>query len=252
MADANIKKYRIPASDMPAISSIDQGFSARFRVVSEDRNRTSHWSPIYLVTPGYTLVPGKINFNSSGQVASFTWDSVIILKDVKTVTDINNKSLTSDIATLTTDSAHYMSVGDWVTVESVDSTFNGTYKISATTANTFSYYKDHANVTSSAVSPKGTYKKNAYIRDALEYDIWVRWDRNDGGDWIYKERIEGSTISLPHAAFYTINGAVQPSVPNRVSIEIYLIGQPIERGNGVPLATSTPFLKVYQLLNQTI
>jgi hypothetical protein len=252
MADANIKKYRIPASDMPAISSIDEGYSVRFRILSEDRNRTSHWSPIYLISPEYTLVPGSINFNSSGQVASFTWDSVIILKNIKTVTDINNKSLTSDIATLTTDSAHYMSVGDWVTVENVDSTFNGTYKISAVTANTFSYYKDSANVVSIAVSPKGTYKTNSYIRDALQYDVWVRWDRNDGGDWIYKERIEGSTISFSHAAFYTINGAVQPSAPNRVSIEIYLIGQPIERGNGVPLATSTPFLKVYQLLNQTI
>jgi hypothetical protein len=252
MADPNIKKYRIPASDMPAISSIDEGYSVRFRVVSEDRNRTSHWSPIYLIAPDYTLVPEDINYSSSGQVASFTWDSVIILKNVKTVTDINNKSLTSDIARLTTDSAHYMSVGDWVTVENVDSTFNGTYKISAVTYNTFSYYKDSGNVASTVVSPKGTYKKNAYIKDALQYDLWIRWDRSDSGDWIYKERIQGSNISFPHPTFYTINGAVQPSAPNRISIEVYLIGQPIERGDGVPLATSTPFLKVYQLLNQTI
>lgn len=252
MADANIKKYRIPVSNMPPINSIDEGYSIRFRVVSEDKNRVSHFSPIYLIVPEYTLVPGSINFTSGGQVASFTWNAVTVLKSVKTVTDINNKILTSKIATLTTDSAHYMSINDWVTVSNVDSTFNGTYKISAITYNTFSYYKDSANVGSTAVSPKGTYSKNAFIKDEAEYDVWIRWDRNDGGDWIYKERIQGSTISFPHAAFYTINGAVQPSAPNRVSIEVYLIGQPIERGNGVPLATGTPFLKVYQLLNQTV
>ncbi len=252
MADANIKKYRIPISSMPPINSIDEGYSIRFRVVSEDRNRASHWSPIYLVVPEYTLAPGSINFTSSGQTASFTWNAVTVLKSVKTVTDINNKVLNTNIATLTTDAAHYMSVNDWVTVQNVDSTFNGTYKISATTYNTFSYYKSSGNVSSAAVSPKGTYSKNAFIKDAAEYDVWIRWDRNDGGDWTYKERIQGSNISFPHAAFYTINGAVQPSAPNRISIEVYLIGQPIERGNGVPLATSTPFLKVYQLLNQTI
>jgi hypothetical protein len=252
MADPNIKKYRIPASDMPAINSIDEGYSVRFRVVSEDRNRTSHWSPIYLIEPQNTLVPGSIRFSSASQIASFTWNAVVVLESPRSVTDINNKTLSSKIVTLTTDSAHYMSVNDWVTVENVDSTFNGTYKISAVTSNTFSYYKDSGNVAPTAVSPKGTYTENSFIKDAAEYDVWIRWDRNDGGDWIYKERIQGSTISFPHAAFYTINGTVQPSAPNKISIEVYLIGQPIERGNGVPLATGTPFLKVYQLLNQTI
>lgn len=252
MADSGIKKYRQTSATLPAIGSETEGYTLRYRIISEDRNRTSHWSPVYLIVPNFTYIPGQINFNSANQIASFTWDAVSILKDIKTVQSINNKQLTSDLATLTTDGAHYMSVGDWVTVEGVDSTFNGTYKISAVTTNTFSYYKDSGNVGSTAVSPEGIYKTNAFIRNALQYDIWVRWDRNDGGDWLYKERIESTSISIPHPSTYTINGAIQPSSPNRVSIEIYLVGQPVERGDGTPLNSGTPFLKMYQLLNETI
>jgi len=249
MADAGIKKYRQTFANLPPISSITEGYSLRYRIISEDRNRVSHWSPVYLVVPDYTYVPGDIQFNSSNQVASITWDPVIVLKDTSTVTDITNKQLTNDLATLTTADAHYMVVDDWVTVEGVDSTFNGTYKINAVTTNTFSYYKDHANIVSTPVSPAGTYKTNSLIRNATGYDIWLRWDRNDGGDWAYKERVQTTSISYPHPSFYTKNGVVQSQPPNRLSIEIYLIGYPIERQDGAP---GTPFLKVYRVLNETI
>ena len=252
MSDSNIKQFRIPINDLPPLASVTEGYSLKYRIISEDRNRVSHWSPIYLVVPDFIYVPQSINFTSANQIATFTWDSVPILKEVTSVQNINNKSLSSDIATLTTDAAHYMSVGDWVTVSGVDSTFNGTYKISSITTDTFSYYKDSGNVVSTPVTPKGTYATNSFIRTASQYDIWVRWDRNDGGDWIYKERISSNTISMPHPSTYTINGAIQPQSPNRVSIEVYLVGQPIQRGNGVPLASGTPILKMYQLLNETI
>ena len=69
---------------------------------------------------------------------------------------INNKALVSDVATLTTSATHPYLVGESVTVTSVDSTFNGTYTITAVTATTFSYAKVASNVTSEAVSPTGT------------------------------------------------------------------------------------------------
>lgn len=249
MADANIKKVRIPFSDLPPINSITEGYSVRYRILSEDKNRASHWSPVYLIQPDYTYISNNIEFNSGNQIANITWDPVIVLKNIKSVQDVTNKQLSTDIATLTTSSAHYMNVDDWVTINGVDSIFNGTYKISAVTTNTFSYYKNHENIASTPVSPIGTYITNAIVRNATGYDIWVRWDRNDGGDWIYTERIETSSISFPHASIYTINGAIQPSAPNRLSIEIYLKGYPISRADGAP---GTPFLKVYRLLNQTI
>ncbi|MGA1047089.1 MAG: hypothetical protein ACO3UU_03710 [Minisyncoccia bacterium] len=229
MADSNIKKARVPFESLPPINSTTEGYSVRYRIVSDDKNRFSHWSPIYLIVPNYTYVTGNYHFNTANQVGSFAWDAVTVLKDIETVAGITNKQLSSDIATITTEDAHYMTVGDWVTIEGVDSTFNGTYKIESTTTNTFSYYKDHGNVSSTPVSPYGTYKKNSVVTQALEYDIWLRWDRGDGGDWIYKERMEGTSLSFPHANIYTINGQVQPSPPNRVSIEVYLKGNTISR-----------------------
>ena len=47
MADANIKKTRILKSSLPPIDYDTLKYNTRYRVISEDRNRTSHWSPIY-------------------------------------------------------------------------------------------------------------------------------------------------------------------------------------------------------------
>jgi hypothetical protein len=69
---------------------------------------------------------------------------------------VNNKALTSNVATLTTAAAHNFLVGDRITVAGVDATFNGTYALTAVTSTTFSYAKTASNVTSAAVSPTGT------------------------------------------------------------------------------------------------
>ena len=70
---------------------------------------------------------------------------------------VNNKALTSNVATLTTASAHGFEAGQTVVVADVDSTFNGTYTITNVGSNTsFSYAKVATNVSSTAVSPTGT------------------------------------------------------------------------------------------------
>jgi hypothetical protein len=70
---------------------------------------------------------------------------------------ITNKALTSDVATLTTSTAHNLGVGMTIVITGVDATFNGTYRITAVpTATTFRYAKVASNVTSTAVSPVGT------------------------------------------------------------------------------------------------
>lgn len=80
---------------------------------------------------------------------------------------ITNKALTSNVATLTTDSAHGLTTGDSVTVSGVDATFNGTYTVASTpTSTTFTYAKTAADVASTAVS--GTAAK---AKTPLE----VRW-----------------------------------------------------------------------------
>ena len=70
---------------------------------------------------------------------------------------VTNKALTSNVATLTTGTAHSLAVGDIVVVGGVDATFNGTQVVaSVPTTTTFTFTKTNANVTSAAVSPAGT------------------------------------------------------------------------------------------------
>ena len=70
---------------------------------------------------------------------------------------INNKALTSNVATLTTAAAHGFEVNDTVVIAGVDATFNGTYTVaSVPSTTTFTYAKTASNVTSAAVSPTGT------------------------------------------------------------------------------------------------
>jgi hypothetical protein len=70
---------------------------------------------------------------------------------------INNKALTTNVATLTTTAAHGLAIGMEVDISGVDSTFNGTYRVKAVpTTTTFTYDKTASNVTSTPVSPVGT------------------------------------------------------------------------------------------------
>ena len=90
---------------------------------------------------------------------TFSWNTVSVIKIYTSALNtfiVNNKALSSDVATLTTSASHGMAIGDKVTVAGVDSTFNGTYTVTAVTSDTFSYAKTATNVTSAAVSPTGT------------------------------------------------------------------------------------------------
>lgn len=65
---------------------------------------------------------------------------------------VNNKALTSNVATITTSAAHGIFVGETIKVTGVDATFNGTFTVTAVTSTTISYAKTASNVSSAAVS----------------------------------------------------------------------------------------------------
>lgn len=92
----------------------------------------------------------RTTYAPQGLKGFYTWH-----KDL--AANVTNKSLTSNIATLTTQAAHGFSVGQTVVVAGVDATFNGTYLITQTPTDTqFRYSKQATNVSSEAVSPVGT------------------------------------------------------------------------------------------------
>jgi hypothetical protein len=160
MSTENIKKIVIKQSDLPPLIVESEGYVFRYRIISDDKNRRSHWSPIKKIKPEFTFVSNTINHDKSGPINTIVWDSVTIKK--------------------------------------------GT------------------NV----------------IRQADGYDVWLKWDRNDNGDWIHYGTINNTSISIVTPSVYTINDVPQISEPNILTVEVYLKGSPITR--------SSSFLRVYQ------
>lgn len=91
----------------------------------------------------------------------------MVRSDEEQTFSINNKVRTSNVATLTTSATHNLAVGQTVLISNVDTTFNGTYVVTATPAsNTFSYVCIADNVSTTAVS--GTASVTALtVRDII-------------------------------------------------------------------------------------
>ena len=95
---------------------------------------------------------------------SITYNGVLLADEYdvdkvfpKITVSINNKALTSNVATLTTTAAHGLCTGMQIVITGVDATFNGEYRITGVpTTTTFTYAKTATNVTSTPVSPVGT------------------------------------------------------------------------------------------------
>jgi hypothetical protein len=49
MADQGIKKAIVKKEDLPSFNGKTQRYSIRYRVVSDDKNRYSHWSPYHSI-----------------------------------------------------------------------------------------------------------------------------------------------------------------------------------------------------------
>jgi uncharacterized protein (DUF2141 family) len=73
MADANIKKTRILKSSLPPVDFDTLKYNTRYRIISEDKNRTSHWSPIYN-SDGVDLVVTSGAVSRAGNVVTAVWE----------------------------------------------------------------------------------------------------------------------------------------------------------------------------------
>jgi hypothetical protein len=82
---------------------------------------------------------------------SFPNDEIEPAKQAKYT--ITNKVLTDNVATITTSAIHGTVIGQVVDVSNVDATFNGSYKVTATTDYTLSYVKTAGNVVSTPETP---------------------------------------------------------------------------------------------------
>ena len=153
MADQNIKKARVLQKSLPTINSETGTYQVRYRIVSEDKNKISEWSPVIEVSPGYTYAPGNIHILKNNPSITIVWDPVTI-------------------------------------------------KIADTS-----------------------------ISQETDYDVWIRFDRLDGGDWKYHQRVTGNTTSFLIPEDYTIDGVFQNHTPNKLTVEVFVKGTPISRAS---------------------
>ena len=77
MVDSGIKKVIIPNNALPLVSydANDLYYDIRYRIISEDRNRTSHWSPIYTVDalPFIEDVSGDLQLSNGSLAINAVW-----------------------------------------------------------------------------------------------------------------------------------------------------------------------------------
>jgi hypothetical protein len=108
----------------------------------------------------------------------YTWANTddaayTVVTDLDTSAEYNivSKSLTSNVATLTTEANHGFLIGESVIVAGIDSTFNGTYTITAKTADTFSFAKTAADVVATAVTAANAIAKVSPSTSTSQYNV---------------------------------------------------------------------------------
>lgn len=131
-------KVIIKKNDLPPISADDEGYNLRIRLVSQDRNRISFWTPLYTVNaPGVTEIPCIVEVvnTGSGKIVNLVWED-----------PNNNKEYDIYIKWKMTSGADF---GDWIYK---GSTFSNTWSVIDPGAKSFqisiqkvTYPKQYAN-----------------------------------------------------------------------------------------------------------
>ena len=72
----SVKKVTIEKKDFPPLSPNGE-YLLRYRIISEDKNRASHWSPVYKLdaTPFIEQVSGDLQINSASGVTAIWGDT---------------------------------------------------------------------------------------------------------------------------------------------------------------------------------
>ena len=113
---------------------------------------TSHSFPV-----GANVYVTNMDDRFTGVYPIIGTTSTTIQYNASITSTITNKSLTSNVATLTTSSAHSFNVGETVSITGVDSVFNGTYTITAVpSTTTFRYSRVNSNIASTSSSGTAT------------------------------------------------------------------------------------------------
>lgn len=69
-----IKRVKILKKDLPSRNASTNSYNIRYRIIGEEGNKTSHWSPIYnIYIPRENTVNAVLSFDSLTKVFNIVW-----------------------------------------------------------------------------------------------------------------------------------------------------------------------------------
>lgn len=201
-------------------SSLDIAVPAGTDLSGSTNVSLSSINGLFLLGSGYS---SKVVIRNYAESESLELENAVEITDPTPVAiDITNVSLTSNVATITTDGSHGFYVGTEVVVDGVDSTFNGTYTITQVpTPTTFRYSKTASDVASVAASGTAASTTDDRITITVTYaDALSVLGMIDPGTWdLYGERTVGGVTET----VYVGSGNLKVSLASNV-INAYTIG----------------------------
>ncbi len=212
----------IKKENLPPINAEKNSYFVRYRLITEDKNNFSYWSPIFEIPSEIFYTSGSATVNSSGGIVNAIWNTISGVDEYDiwiSWTDgeekyIAQKERTTTKLILTTSINHNYLVGDSVFISGVGSPYDGQKTVSNITSNTVSF-----NYNSSIASAASPVSPNGLITKAYEF---------------YKR------VPSTFASFSV------PSGKTKFSIKIYIPVSPT--GYGLEYEK----FKVYQKINHTI
>jgi len=174
MTTSGLRKATVEKNNLPPLVKLAKdsyGYYSRYRIISEDRNRFSHWSPIF-ASPAFDFnnlppkVQGSLTLPSTesglitiGGSAILSWEELKGIAGydifVQFTFDIAEKSADNNVATLYVNplTRHNLKVGDKVVVDINDERFDGEHVVSSVSDGlSFSYESQGTNLAISETS----------------------------------------------------------------------------------------------------
>lgn len=243
----------IPKENLSDINVETEQYQIRYRIITDDRNVYSYWSPTYSIDPemyfipGSVYSPGTLSLSKLGATNSLSvsWDSVSIrksLEDPETANSYITLNITSASFSTATGLITYTVNNDLVVGQTLsvygcsDYRFNFEEgQVFSRTSGTFTFQPATTTLTNGSTASGGkAIGKSSLIGEISGYDLWIRWSENGPSNyspWIYKERLSSTSviINVP-SSYLDVTGTTRTSVKN-IDVEIYRPGTPIVRDN---------------------
>ena len=247
MVDPGIKKVVVPSSEFPLVQfttlfnsvtereEIDYLFyDFRYRIVSEDKNRFSHWSSIErniqpdVTTPFPYTADERIRVSSGGNPVVVT---AVWTKPEERSFAISNVSGNGTLMTYTTTLDHDLVIGDTVDISGVlpiEYNLTGAIVNTVPTTKTFTILGNiFSTYVSGGVATRKLTNLEKFTNRTTSYDVWIRWSTDntpnneaDWEPWQYITRVSTNSFStLKRASAQYIEVAVQ--VPTEVKLRDY-------------------------------